>query len=76
VDYKQLYDQYENLEEFTFVIVQEVKCLRTYYVTANNLSDAVKQIEDEDFSHTVCVDNSVAEIERGRIVSASVNDDD
>ena len=61
----------------TYVVVQERKILVQYTVEATSLSNAVKQIESGDYSGVICEDASHAETEqRGRIVSASVNDDD
>lgn len=63
-----------DIEEFEFVVVQEVIVLRTYTVEASSLQNAISQIEEEDYSGVVSQDDSVAEVKRGRIVSAMVND--
>ena len=59
-----------------FVITQEVTVLRTYTVEASSLINAIEQIESEDYTGVISEDDSVAEVKKGRIVSATVNDDE
>ena len=59
-----------------FVIVQEVTVLRTYTVEASSMINAIEQIEGEDYTGVISEDDSVAEVKKGRIVSATVNDDE
>lgn len=59
-----------------FVIVQEVTVLRTYTVEASSMINAIEQIENEDDTGVISEDDSVAEVKKGRIVSATVNDDE
>jgi len=59
-----------------FVITQEVTVLRTYTVEASSLINAIEQIEGEDYTGVISEDDSVAEVKKGRIVSATVNDDE
>ena len=65
-------DEYTN----EFVVTQEVIILRKYTVEASSLSNAINQIEREDYTSVVCEDDSVAEVKKGRVVSARVNDDE
>jgi len=67
-------DEDEDTNEF--VIVQEVTVLRTYTVEASSLSNAIEQIESEDYEGVISEDDSVAEVKKGRVVSAKVNDYD
>lgn len=78
MEYKSEYmaDYYANNEPHEFVVTQEVVMLRTYTVEASSLSNAVAQIEEEDFSGVICEEDSVAEVKKGRVVSATVNDDE
>ena len=61
-------------DEKEFVITQEVTVLRTYTVEASSLINAIEQIESEDYTGVISEDDSVAEVKKGRIVSATVND--
>ena len=63
-----------NEDDAEFVVTQEVIILRSYTVEASSLSNAINQIECEDYTSVVCEDDSVAEVKKGRIVSARVND--
>jgi len=65
-----------NEDDAEFVVTQEVIILRSYTVEASSLSNAVEQIEREDYTSVVCEDDSVAEVKKGRVVSARVNDDE
>ena len=67
---------YEDEDTNEFVIVQEVTVLRTYTVEASSLSNAIEQIESEDYTRVISEDDSVAEVKKGRVVSATVNDDE
>lgn len=64
----------EDINEF--VVTQEVIILRSYTVEASSLSNAINQIECEDYTSVVSEDDSEAEVKKGRIVSARVNDDE
>jgi len=65
---------YEDEDTNEFVIVQEVTVLRTYTVEASSLSNAIEQIENEYYEGVISEDDSVAEVKKGRVVSAMVND--
>lgn len=65
---------YEDEDTNEFVIVQEVTVLRTYTVEASSLSNAIEQIENEYYEGVISEDDSEAEVKKGRIVSATVND--
>ena len=65
---------YEDEETNSFVIVQEVTVLRTYTVEASSLSNAIEQIENEYYEGVISEDDSEAEVKKGRVVSATVND--
>ena len=65
---------YEDEDTNEFVIVQEVIILRSYTVEASSLINAINQIECEDYTSVVSEDDSEAEVKKGRIVSARVND--
>ena len=65
---------YEDEDTNEFVIVQEVTVLRTYTIEASSLINAVEQIESEDYTGVISEDDSEAEVKKGRIVSAMVND--
>jgi len=76
MEYKSEYmaDYYADNAPHEFVVTQEVVVLRTYTVEASSLSNAIAQIEEEDFSGVISEDDSVAEVKKGRVVSAMVND--
>lgn len=63
-----------NEDDVEFVVTQEVILLRSYTVEASSLSNAINQIECEDYTSVVSEDDSEAEVKKGRIVSARVND--
>jgi arginine repressor len=76
MEYKSEYmaEYYANNEPNEYVITQEVIILRSYTVEASSLSNAVEQIESEDYTGVISEDDSVAEVKKGRVVSAMVND--
>ena len=76
MEYKPEYmaEYYASNEPNEYVITQEVIILRSYTVEASSLSNAVEQIESEDYRGVISEDDSVAEVKRGRVVSAMVND--
>ena len=76
MEYKPEYmaDYYASNEPNEYVITQEVIILRSYTVEASSLSNAVEQIESEDYTGVISEDDSVAEVKKGRVVSAMVND--
>ena len=76
MEYKSEYmaDYYASNEPNEYVITQEVIILRSYTVEASSLSNAVEQIESEDYTGVISEDDSVAEVKKGRVVSAMVND--
>lgn len=76
MEYKPEYmaDYYADNEPTLFNVTQRITVLRTYTVEASSLSNAVAQIEEGDFTGVVAEDNTHAEEEKGRIVSATVND--
>jgi len=79
VEYKSKYmaDYYEEQEPKEFVVVQEVVILKQYTVEASSLTNAIEQIESEDYSGVIDEDASHADTEKkGRIISVKVNDDD
>lgn len=78
MEYKSKYmaDYYEEQEPTLFNVTQRITVLRTYTVEASSLSNAVAQIEEGDYTGVVTEDNTYAEEEKGRIVSATVNDND
>ena len=78
MEYKSEYmaEYYASNEPNEYVITQEVIILRSYTVEASSLSNAVKQIESEDYTGVIDEDDSVAEVKKGRVVSARVNDDE
>lgn len=65
---------YDDEDINEFVITQEVTVLRTYTVEASSLINAIEQIESGDDTGVISEDDSVAEVKKGRIVSAMVND--
>ena len=67
-------EYYASNEPNEYVITQEVIILRSYTVEASSLSNAVEQIESEDYTGVISEDDSVAEVKKGRVVSAMVND--
>lgn len=76
MEYKPEYmaEYYASNEPNEYVITQEVIILRTYTVEASSLSNAIEQIESEDYTGVISEDDSVAEVKKGRVVSATVND--
>ena len=76
MEYKPEYmaEYYASNEPNEYVITQEVIILRSYTVEASSLSNAVEQIESEDYTGVISEDDSVAEVKKGRVVSATVND--
>jgi arginine repressor len=76
MEYKSEYmaEYYASNEPNEYVITQEVIILRSYTVEASSLSNAVEQIESEDYTGVISEDDSVAEVKKGRVVSAMVND--
>lgn len=80
MEYKPEYmaEYYASNEPNEYVITQEVIILRSYTVEASSLSNAVEQIESEDYTGVISEDDSeddsVAEVKKGRVVSARVND--
>jgi arginine repressor len=76
MEYKQEYmaEYYTSNEPNEYVITQEVIILRSYTVEASSLSNAIEQIESEDYTGVISEDDSVAEVKKGRVVSAMVND--
>ena len=78
MEYKSEYmaEYYASNEPNEYVITQEVIILRSYTVEASSLSNAVEQIESEDYTGVISEDDSVAEVKKGRVVSARVNDDE
>ena len=78
MEYKPEYmaEYYDSNEPNEYVITQEVIILRSYTVEASTLSNAVEQIESEDYTGVIDEDDSVAEVRKGRVVSARVNDDE
>jgi arginine repressor len=76
MEYKPEYmaEYYASNEPNEYVITQEVIILRSYTVEASSLSNAVEQIESEDYTGVISEDDSVAEVKKGRVVSAMVND--
>ena len=76
MEYKSEYmaEYYDSNEPNEYVITQEVIILRSYTVEASSLSNAVEQIESEDYTGVISEDDSVAEVKKGRVVSAMVND--
>ena len=76
MEYKSEYmaEYYGSNEPNEYVITQEVIILRSYTVEASSLSNAVEQIESEDYTGVISEDDSVAEVKKGRVVSAMVND--
>ena len=76
MEYKPEYmaEYYASKEPNEYVITQEVIILRSYTVEASSLSNAVEQIESDDYTGVISEDDSVAEVKKGRVVSATVND--
>ena len=76
MEYKPEYmaEYYASTEPNEYVITQEVIILRTYTVEASSLSNAIEQIENEYYEGVISEDDSVAEVKKGRVVSATVND--
>ena len=76
MEYKPEYmaEYYASNEPNEYVITQEVIILRSYTVEASSLSNAIEQIESEDYTGVISEDDSVAEVKKGRVVSAMVND--
>jgi len=78
MEYKPEYmaEYYASKEPNEYVITQEVIILRSYTVEASSLSNAVEQIESDDYTGVISEDDSVAEVKKGRVVSATVNDNE
>ena len=76
MEYKPEYmaEYYASIEPAEYVVTPEVTVLRTYTVEASSLSNAIEQIESEDYTGVISEDDSVAEVKKGRVVSAMVND--
>jgi len=76
MEYKSEYvaEYHASNEPNEYVITQEVIILRSYTVEASSLSNAIEQIESEDYTGVISEDDSVAEVKKGRVVSAMVND--
>lgn len=65
------------VKESTVYTVDRLETIiRTYYVEATSIRNAVCQIESEDYSSVITSDASVATVENGPVICAKVNDDD